>query len=514
MSEFIIVQVGQCGNQIGNEFWPLVLQEHGIHWKNQRISTQKLQKSKQMELSKALHSFFSIPKSSTESTYKTVADLERGNVKARALCIDMEDSVVANYRNGPLRNIFDKACLLTNYPGSGNNWAEGNLSHGRRYASKIENLLRKSAESCDQLHGFLLLFSVGGGTGSGLGSSLLPLLSDIFPDVHRLVTCVYPAGNDDVITAPYNAALATQQLTDHADCVFPVGNKALIDICSRMRRSRDEEVVRRIVRSKPFQDMNHIIVHMLLNLTSGARFPGTLNVDMGDIPTNMVPFPGLHYISSAISPLGALLRYQKKIKVAPWSEDAIKTGLCSVPPAYCPSSVLGLYNTSSMTDLFENVLTQFKKLYSRKIPDLTKANDPNLLDKIQKLLNELEQEENDSNMTRQVKLNPITLKKMILTLQMVRVKNAKLQSLMQTFQIQAKNGAIPCSEQENDPGLFLHLSVARTTSFGLKRSLCRVRMDVAGHLQLLKTRQCLHLKKMLSIIFSPLSTVLEMLLHR
>ncbi|XP_047114711.1 tubulin epsilon chain-like isoform X1 [Schistocerca piceifrons] len=444
MSEFIIVQVGQCGNQIGNEFWPLVLQEHGIHWKNQKISTQKLQKSKQMELSKALHSFFSVPKSSTESTYKTVADLERGKVKARALCIDMEDSVVANYRNGPLCNIFDKACLLTNYPGSGNNWAEGNLSHGRRYASKIENLLRKSAESCDQLHGFLLLFSVGGGTGSGLGSSLLPLLSDIFPDVHRLVTCVYPAGNDDVITAPYNAALATQQLTDHADCVFPVGNKALIDICSRMRRSRDEEVVRRIVRSKPFQDMNHIIVHMLLNLTSGARFPGTLNVDMGDIPTNMVPFPGLHYISSAISPLGALLRkeelfpavwsrdnqlinvdpvsgvtmasllvargavslvemrsnidrYQKKIKVAPWSEDAIKTGLCSVPPAYCPSSVLGLYNTSSMTDLFENVLTQFKKLYSRKIPDLIKANGPNLLDKIQKLLNELEQEENDSN---------------------------------------------------------------------------------------------------------------------
>ncbi|XP_046998145.1 tubulin epsilon chain-like isoform X3 [Schistocerca americana] len=423
MSEFIIVQVGQCGNQIGNEFWPLVLQEHGIHWKNQKISTQKLQKSKQMELSKALHSFFSVPKSSTESTYKTVTDLERGKVKARALCIDMEDSVVANYRNGPLRNIFDKACLLTNYPGSGNNWAEGNLSHGRRYASKIENLLRKSAESCDQLHGFLLLFSVGGGTGSGLGSSLLPLLSDIFPDVHRLVTCVYPAGNDDVITAPYNAALATQQLTDHADCVFPVGNKALIDICSRMRRSRDEEVVRRIVRSKPFQDMNHIIVHMLLNLTSGARFPGTLNVDMGDIPTNMVPFPGLHYISSAISPLGALLRkeelfpavwsrdnqlinvdpvsgvtmasllvargavslvemrsnidrYQKKIKVAPWSEDAIKTGLCSVPPAYCPSSVLGLYNTSSMTDLFENVLTQFKKLYSRKeLQQLFKTND-------------------------------------------------------------------------------------------------------------------------------------------
>jgi len=34
----------------------------------------------------------------------------------------MEDSVVTRFRTGRLRHLFDDTCLLTNYPGSGNNW--------------------------------------------------------------------------------------------------------------------------------------------------------------------------------------------------------------------------------------------------------------------------------------------------------------------------------------------------------------------------------------------------------
>lgn len=40
----------------------------------------------------------------------------------QAVLIDMEDSVVARFRKGPLRKLFDETLLLTNYPGSGNNW--------------------------------------------------------------------------------------------------------------------------------------------------------------------------------------------------------------------------------------------------------------------------------------------------------------------------------------------------------------------------------------------------------
>jgi len=47
------------------------------------------------------------------------------------------------------------------------------------------NILQRSAERCDQLHGFLCLFSLGGGTGSGLGSAVLGILEENFPFIER-----------------------------------------------------------------------------------------------------------------------------------------------------------------------------------------------------------------------------------------------------------------------------------------------------------------------------------------
>ena len=48
-----------------------------------------------------------------------------------------------------------------------------------------------------------------------------------YPKQYRFATSVFPADNDDVITSPYNAVLATAQLIQHADAVFPVDNGAL-----------------------------------------------------------------------------------------------------------------------------------------------------------------------------------------------------------------------------------------------------------------------------------------------
>jgi len=51
------------------------------------------------------------------------------------------------------------------------------------------------------------------------------LLEDEFPEVYRFVTSVYPSGEDDVITSPYNSVLAMKELNEHADCVLPIENE-------------------------------------------------------------------------------------------------------------------------------------------------------------------------------------------------------------------------------------------------------------------------------------------------
>ena len=49
--------------------------------------------------------------------------------------------------------------------------------------------------------------------------------------------------------------------------------------------------------------MNNVAASVMLNLTSGMRFPGMLNVDMNDITMNMVPFPKHHFLIPAMAPL-------------------------------------------------------------------------------------------------------------------------------------------------------------------------------------------------------------------
>lgn len=113
-----------------------------------------------------------------------------------------------------------------------------------------------------------MMHSLGGGTGSGLGTATLNLLEDDYPVVDRFVTSIYPSYTQDVVTAPYNVLLATQKLIEHATCVFPADNNALLDICNAQVCKRDNiDQAKYNALCRPFQDMNSIIVNMLLHLT-------------------------------------------------------------------------------------------------------------------------------------------------------------------------------------------------------------------------------------------------------
>lgn len=62
--------------------------------------------------------------------------------------------------------------------------------------------------------------------------------------------------------------LSTKELIDNASCVFPVENRALLDIVNRQWNNKHSlETTNYLAACKPFQDMNSIIVNMLLHLT-------------------------------------------------------------------------------------------------------------------------------------------------------------------------------------------------------------------------------------------------------
>jgi len=79
----------------------------------------------------------------------------------------------------------------------------------------------------------MLAHSLGGGTGSGLGSRLVQELRDEHPRAYLLASSIAPFGAGELPLAAYNGTLALATLQEHSDAVL------LFDNASLMSRLRD-----------------------------------------------------------------------------------------------------------------------------------------------------------------------------------------------------------------------------------------------------------------------------------
>uniref|UniRef100_A0A2R9C5K5 Tubulin/FtsZ GTPase domain-containing protein n=1 Tax=Pan paniscus TaxID=9597 RepID=A0A2R9C5K5_PANPA len=247
MTQLVVILVGQCENQIGCCFWDLALREHAA------VSQKGI-------------------------CYEAIS----------TVLIDMVEGIVNEILQGPLRDVFDTKQLITDTSGSGNNWAVDHKVFGSLYQDQVLEKLRKLAEHCDCLQCFFIIHSSGGtGICVPLGTFLLKVLEGEFPEVCRFMTSIYPSGEEDSlfdiiskVDLIVNSGKLGTTVDDFKCCGFKKPNK-------------------------PFVAVNNIVAN-LLNLTSSARFEGSLNKDRNEISMNLVPFPQLHYLVSSLTPLYTL----------------------------------------------------------------------------------------------------------------------------------------------------------------------------------------------------------------
>ncbi|KAI9017539.1 Tubulin/FtsZ family, GTPase domain-containing protein [Gaertneriomyces semiglobifer] len=429
MSNSIVIQVGQCGNQIGGRFWDMVLQEHAKY-------------NKKGVYDDALSTFFRNVDEKRGVSNIPVGDGTRTitGLKARGVLIDMEERVINQIRGSMLSDLFDERQQIVSNSGSGNNWAMGNCVYGPQFREEIVETVRREAEYCDALQSFFMISSLGGGTGSGLGSYVCEVLRDEYPEVYSFYATLCPSNDDDVVTSPYNSILSLSKLIEHADAVLPIENQALIDIYQRilsqtngsglrkkanaLTDSGDKDMVSmcRIgpSRSRTFDAMNNIAANLLMNMTSSMRFEGSMNVDINDIVTNLVPFPRLKFLMSSMTPLYTLAnvnvqhrkldqmfvdafsresqliradpkastylacaliargdvevsdirrnvqRMSSHLNFAKYNRQAWKTGLCAMPPLGQPYCLLALANNCCIRQTMIELRGRFKKLFRRK----------------------------------------------------------------------------------------------------------------------------------------------------
>ncbi|OAQ75084.1 tubulin beta-1 chain [Purpureocillium lilacinum] len=382
------------GNQIGSAFWQTIAGEHGLDSNGIYHGDSDLQLDRM-------------------SVYFTEAS---GNKYVpRAVLVDLEPGTMDAVRAGPFGQLFRPDNFVFGQSSAGNNWAKGHYTEGAELVDQVLDVVRREAEGCDCLQGFQIAHSLGGGTGSGMGTLLISKIREgtEFPDRMMATFSVVPSPKvSDTVVEPYNATLSVHQLVENSDATFCIDNEALLDICMRTLK----------ISNPSYGDLNHLVSAVMSGISTSLRFPGQLNSDLRKMAVNMVPFPRLHFFMVGFAPLtsrgahsfravtvpeltqqlfdpknmmagsdfrngryltcSAIFRGKVSMKevedqmhnlqgknsayFVEWIPNNIQTSSCSVPPQGLKMSSTFIGNSTAIQEIFKRVGEQFTAMFRRK----------------------------------------------------------------------------------------------------------------------------------------------------
>jgi len=392
MREILNIQVGQCGNQVGTKFWETISEEHGI------AGNGKYEGDNDMQLERV-------------NVYYNEAS--GGKYVPRAILVDLEPGTMESIRSGSHGDLFRPDNFVFGQSGAGNNWAKGHYTEGAELVDSVMDVVRKECEGCDCIQGFQLAHSLGGGTGSGLGTLIMTKIREEFPDRIMNTFSVVPSPKvSDTVVEPYNATLSVHQLLENSDEVYCIDNEALYDICFRTLK----------LTTPTYGDLNHLVSLAMSGVTTCLRFPGQLNADLRKLAVNMVPFPRLHFFIPGFAPLASRAnerfdaltvpeltqqmfdsrnmmtacdpRHGRYLTVATvfrgrismreveeqmnsiqnknsnlfveWIPNNMKTAVCDIPPKGLKMSATFIGNSTAIQELFKRISEQFSTMFKRK----------------------------------------------------------------------------------------------------------------------------------------------------
>ena len=392
MREIVHIQVGQCGNQIGYKFWEIISDEHGIDASGQFKGESEIQQER-------LNVYFN--------------EVSEQRYVPRSILCDLEPGTIDSLRGAPLGKLFKPDNFVFAQPGAGSNFAKGHYTEGQEILGSILDIVRKEAEGCDLLQGFQFTHSLGGGTGSGLGTLLITKIREDFPCEIIEVFSVVPSPKvSDCVVEPYNATLAFQDLIESSHECMVIDNEALYNICFNSLK----------LSTPNYADLNHLISLTMSGVTCSIRFPGQLNSNLRKLAVNLIPFPRLHFFLIGFAPLVSrnMASYQSltvpeltaqmfernnmmcaadpsigkylsayclfrgpiaskeandemnKIKDKTKSSciefipDSISFSLCNIPPKGLKMAATFLGNSTSIQEMFRRVTDQYNAMFRRK----------------------------------------------------------------------------------------------------------------------------------------------------
>ncbi|OHT10053.1 beta-tubulin 2 [Tritrichomonas foetus] len=172
--------------------------------------------------------------------------------------------------------------------GTNKNWGIGYYSDDL-FMQLVESI-RREVEKCDCIQGFQMFNSLGGGTGSGIGSRTIEFLKDEYPDTMISSNVVFP--DLDSVGGIYNCVLGLENLINFSNEVFSFDNDSLTECCQKNQH----------LSTPSYGDLNHVI-GAVLTVTSFSLLSNEQSLStMRKRINSLVPFSKMHFYSSKISP--------------------------------------------------------------------------------------------------------------------------------------------------------------------------------------------------------------------
>jgi tubulin gamma len=192
--------------------------------------------------------------------------------------------------------------------GAGNNWGMG-YSMGEQVHEDILEMIDREADGSDSLEGFMMLHSIAGGTGSGLGSYMLERLNDRFPKKLIQTYSVFPnTHTGDIVVQPYNSLLSMRRLTQNADSVVRTDLATSHQTILTLQVVLDNGALSKIaadrlhVMNPSFEQTNQLVSTVMSASTTTLRYPGYMHNDLVGIVASLIPTPRCHFLMTSYTP--------------------------------------------------------------------------------------------------------------------------------------------------------------------------------------------------------------------
>eukprot|EP00760_Papus_ankaliazontas_P035509 PhM_4_TR7842/c0_g1_i1/m.62816/K10390/TUBD; tubulin delta len=268
----ITLQVGQCGNQLGCDFFDAIARV-ASSTSNDLFSHPKTTQPLRTEIE-------TFQQNVTSMFFRETA--ESSLPLARALLIDMEPKVVEHALHDAKHNrktfqygSFRESCLVQQ-DGSANNWAYGYNAQGPSCYDGFVQKMRGLLEELDACQGISLIHSLAGGTGSGAGCFLTLMLEEEFGDVvassSMMNTVVMPFEKGEVTVQAYNMVLSIASLSERSDAICVLSNDEVTQLCMKnsasLRRNVSSSNSSSIVRPGEvhYDDINYVMAARLASV--------------------------------------------------------------------------------------------------------------------------------------------------------------------------------------------------------------------------------------------------------